>query len=76
MKEAETVTSAGIHLRTDMQDAQGENRATVVAIDELEELVAVGDEIIIQRFAGEEFDLDGERYRFIPSHQVLARLSD
>lgn len=55
-------------------DPRGENRATVVAVNKNSE-VKIGDELIIQRFAGEDFkDDSGETFRFLPEDQVLATL--
>lgn len=74
---AVTTTSGGLHLP---QSAQQPSRATVVALGtgqytsagkRLKLDVAVGDEVVAQKNAGIEVDVDGEKLLVVHEHEIV-----
>lgn len=72
IKEVEATTQSGLYLSDAVtQDKQSQNEATIVEANEGSDFKK-GDQIIFQRFSGEEIEVDGEWLRFISESSVLA----
>lgn len=71
----------GILLPDDAQDSGGLRRAEVLALgdgvgsEEEKVKVAVGDEVLIDHFAGKEIEVDGEEYLIAKSTDILATIN-
>ena len=60
--ETEETTSSGIILATTNKEQSGIFEVTV----------SVGDKVVVGKYAGSEFKLDGEDYKFVKQEEILA----
>lgn len=47
-------------------------RATVIAVGPWQDEISPGDEVIVEKFGGIEFTIQGEEFVMLESHEVLA----
>ena len=77
-KEAEETTASGIILATTTKEKPAiyEVVAAGPGTKEIEMTVAVGDKVVVGKFAGSEIKLDGEEYKFVKLEDILAVVVD
>lgn len=71
--EPEEVTSGGIVLPDTARKKSTEGIVTAKAADATDE-VAIGDRVIYREYSGTEITVSGEKFRLVPSDDLLARL--
>ncbi len=82
MLEAEETTKSGIILTSSAQEKP--QVAEVIAVGpggvvdgkEIKMELAVGDKVLISKYAGTEVKLDGEEYTILKQSDVLAKVAD
>ena len=76
--EAEETTSSGIILATSNKEKSGifEVVAAGPGTKEVAVTVAVGDKVVVGKYAGSEFKLDGEDYKFVKQEDILAVVTE
>ncbi len=76
--EAEETTSSGIILATSNKEKSGifEVVAAGPGTKDVAVTVAVGDKVVVGKYAGSEFKLDGEDYKFVKQEDILAVVTD
>ena len=76
--EAEEATASGIILATSKKEKSGifEVVAAGPGTKEVAVTVAVGDKVVVGKYAGSEFKLDGEDYKFVKQEDILAVVTD
>jgi len=72
--EAEETTSSGIILATTNKEKPAIYQVLSVGPEVKD--VAVGDKVVVGKFTGSEFKLDGEDYKFVKLEDVLAIVTD
>ena len=72
--EAEETTSSGIILATTNKEKPAIYE--VLSVGPEVKAVAVGDKVVVGKFTGSEFKLDGEDYKFVKLEDVLAIVTD
>ena len=72
--EAEETTSSGIILATTNKEKPAVYQVLSVGPEVKD--VAVGDKVVVGKFTGSEFKLDGEDYKFVKLEDVLAVVTD
>ena len=72
--EAEETTSSGIILATTNKEKPAIYQVLSVGPEVKD--VAVGDKVVVGKFTGSEFKLDGEDYKFVKLEDVLAVVTD
>ena len=72
--EAEETTSSGIILATTNKEKPAVYEVLSVGPEVKD--VAVGDKVVVGKFTGSEFKLDGEDYKFVKMEDVLAIVTD
>ena len=76
--EAEETTSSGIILATSSKEKSGifEVVAAGPGTKDVAVTVAVGDKVVVGKYAGSEFKLDGEDYKFVKQEDILAVVTE
>ncbi len=76
--EAEETTSSGIILATSNKEKSGifEVVAAGPGTKDVAVTVAAGDKVVVGKYAGSEFKLDGEDYKFVKQEDILAVVTD
>ena len=76
--EAEETTSSGIILATTNKEQSGvfEVVAAGPGTAEAPVTVSVGDKVVVGKYAGSEFKLDGEDYKFVKQEEILAIVTE
>lgn len=76
--EAEETTSSGIILATTNKEKSGifEVVAAGPGTKDAPVTVAVGDKVVVGKYTGSEFKLDGEEYKFVKQEEILAVVTD
>ena len=72
--EAQETTSSGIILATTNKEKPAIYQVLSVGPEVKD--VAVGDKVVVGKFTGSEFKLDGEDYKFVKLEDVLAVVTD
>ena len=76
--ETEETTSSGIILATTNKESSG--IFTVVAAGpgtkDVAVTVKVGDKVVVGKYTGSEFKLDGEDYKFVKQDEILAIVTE
>jgi chaperonin GroES len=76
--EAEETTSSGIILATTNKEHSGifEVVAAGPGTEEKPVVVSVGDKVVVGKYTGSEFKLDGEDYKFVKQEEILAIVTE
>ena len=76
--EAEETTSSGIILATTNKESSGiyDVVAAGPGTKDVPVTVKVGDKVVVGKYTGSEFKLDGEDYKFVKQDDVLAIVTD
>ncbi|MBN2724695.1 MAG: co-chaperone GroES [Deltaproteobacteria bacterium] len=72
--EVSPKNEAGIYLPENMQEKPEQGIVTAVS-DELKDRgIAVGDLVIVKKYAGNEFEVEGEKVRLISWSEILGKI--
>ena len=76
--EAEETTSSGIILATTNKESSGifDVVAAGPGTKDAPVTVKVGDKVVVGKYTGSEFKLDGEDYKFVKQDEILAIVTE
>lgn len=76
--EAEETTSSGIILATTNKESSGifDVVAAGPGTKDAPVTVKVGDKVVVGKYTGSEFKLDGEDYKFVKQDEILAVVTE
>ena len=76
--EAEATTSSGIILATTNKESSGifDVVAAGPGTKDSPVTVKVGDKVVVGKYTGSEFKLDGEDYKFVKQDEILAIVTE
>ena len=75
-ESAEQKTRGGLYIPDSAREKPRTAKVAAVGTDDdLKEKVKVGDRVLYGKYAGDEFELDGEKYLILSRNEVLAVLA-